>query len=178
MRHHTAPHTNKTMPTKKHRDGGKITGCPPVAAIIGTVACFTDPRALFTDAVMSVKTPQPYCRLVLEAPKAMFLHRRSVCIKEPPQSAPLYNDLKSRCVTEETYQTSIGSRLRSLHRLSNVGEESWVSSPTFARTVGEDSCRSVKKHGMSLRRRSNREIKTDALNTALLFRQPDKNPSL
>lgn len=27
MRHHPAPHTNKTMPTKKHRDGGKITGC-------------------------------------------------------------------------------------------------------------------------------------------------------
>lgn len=45
---------------------------PPVAAIIGTVACFTDPRALFTDAAMSVKTPHPYCRLALVAPNTSF----------------------------------------------------------------------------------------------------------
>ncbi len=45
---------------------------PPVAAIIGTVACFTDPRALFTDAVMSVKTAYDYCRLVLVALKTSF----------------------------------------------------------------------------------------------------------
>ena len=31
-----------------------------------------------------------------------FLHRRSGFIKEPLESAPLYKDLKSRCVTEET----------------------------------------------------------------------------
>ena len=31
-----------------------------------------------------------------------FLHRRSVVLKEPLKSAPLYKDLKSRCVTEET----------------------------------------------------------------------------
>ncbi len=35
-------------------------------------ARFNGPRAPFTDAVMSVKTPQPYCRLVLGAPKPCF----------------------------------------------------------------------------------------------------------
>jgi hypothetical protein len=60
------------MPTKNTRPVGKNNRLPPVAAIIGTVACFSDPKALFTDAVMSVKTPQPYCRLVLVAPKTSF----------------------------------------------------------------------------------------------------------
>ena len=35
-------------------------------------ARFSAPRAPFTDAAMSVKTPQPYCRLVLVAPKTSF----------------------------------------------------------------------------------------------------------
>ena len=33
---------------------------------------FGDLAALFTDAAMSVKTPQPYCRLGLEASKTPF----------------------------------------------------------------------------------------------------------
>ena len=33
---------------------------------------FGDPTGVFTDAVMSVKTPQPYCRLWLEASKPTF----------------------------------------------------------------------------------------------------------
>ena len=65
-------------------------------------ARFSAPRAPFTDAVMSVKTPQPYCRLVWGGSEAMFLHRRSGFIKEPLKSAPSRKDLKSRCVTEET----------------------------------------------------------------------------
>lgn len=72
MRHHPAPTPTKTMPTKNTGPVGKNNRLPPVAAIIGTVACFTDHRALFTDAVMSVKTPHPYCRLVLVAPKTSF----------------------------------------------------------------------------------------------------------
>lgn len=35
-------------------------------------APFTDPTGVFTDAMMSVKTPQPYCRLGLEASKMPF----------------------------------------------------------------------------------------------------------
>ncbi len=33
---------------------------------------FTAPTGVFTDAVMSVKTPQPYCRLVFRALKPTF----------------------------------------------------------------------------------------------------------
>ena len=33
---------------------------------------FSDATGVFTDAVMSVKTPQPYCRLGLEASKTSF----------------------------------------------------------------------------------------------------------
>lgn len=33
---------------------------------------FTDLTGVFTDAVLSVKTPQPYCRLVFEALKPCF----------------------------------------------------------------------------------------------------------
>ncbi len=35
-------------------------------------ARFSAPTALFTDAVMSVKTAQPYCRLVFRALKPTF----------------------------------------------------------------------------------------------------------
>ena len=35
-------------------------------------APFTDPTGVFTDAAMSVKTPQPYCRLGLVASKPRF----------------------------------------------------------------------------------------------------------
>ena len=35
-------------------------------------APFTDPTGVFTDAVMSVKTPQPYYRLMLWALKTTF----------------------------------------------------------------------------------------------------------
>ena len=40
-----------------------------MAGVHAAHACFTDPTRVFTDAVMSVKTPQPYCRLVLVALK-------------------------------------------------------------------------------------------------------------
>lgn len=33
---------------------------------------FTDPTGVFTDAAMSVKSGQPYCRLGLEASKTSF----------------------------------------------------------------------------------------------------------
>ena len=70
----------------------------------------------------------------VQSPETMFLHRRSGFIKEPLESAPLYKDLKSRCVTEETYTNPISSRAGSLHRLSNVGEETYVSSVTYVRS--------------------------------------------
>lgn len=38
----------------------------------GLWVCFGDRKGVFTDAVMSVKTTQPYCRLVFEALKPCF----------------------------------------------------------------------------------------------------------
>ncbi len=66
---HTQP---KTIPTEKHLHTTGITRLPSRARSAGRVRACTGHRGLFTDAVMSVKSPQPYCRLGLGAPKTCF----------------------------------------------------------------------------------------------------------